>query len=414
MTSSLNTHFTNQIISFALNLSFVLYAALLPFSYAFSIHTGPIFLLLLWLAEGNMRKKKKILLRNKAILFFLLFFIVHICSLLWSHHFHTALHTLKFYFTILVIISILYTSLQRSFIPYILIAFLLSMFVSEVLLYGVFFEWWHFKNASSANPSPIMHHIFYSIFVAVTILLLLWQIFNPKISYKIKILELFFLISTTTNLFLNGGRTGQLGFIFALFVFTINLFGFKKKYLLATSAILAILFISGYRLSPVFHAKVHQGVSDIQKMMHGDLNTSWGLRVAMKKVGFQIVKDHPLLGVGVGDVLATFQSYLQKSKEKKYAFLFTVNHVHDQWLQILLQTGIIGLAFFILFLLHLFKIPFDDPLTKATFHAILTIFIVAFFTDVPLRNFTAALFGFIIGFFLAISRLHTHPEEVKL
>lgn len=131
----------------------------------------------------------------------------------------------------------------------------------------------------------------------------------------------------------------------------------------------------------------------------------------MKKVGIRIVEDHPLFGVGVGDVVETFRRYLEKSKEKKYAFLSTINHVHDQWLQITLQTGIAGLLLFLLSLVQLFKIPFDDPLTKATFHAILTIFVVAFFTDVPLRNFTGALFGFAVGLFLFLSRPHSTFEE---
>ncbi|WP_201354013.1 O-antigen ligase family protein [Hydrogenimonas urashimensis] len=398
-------------ISFLLNLFLVVYAALLPFSYAFTIYTGPLLLVFLWLAEGELHQKTKALISNKALLFLLLFFAVHMLSVLWSDNIHAAMRILKHYFAIIVLMVVMYTSLKKSFVPYLLLTFLFSMFVSEILLYGVFFEWWHFKKASVANPSPIMHHVFYSIFVAVTSLLLLWQLFNPKNPLKIKILEFFFLISTTTNLFLNSGRTGQLGFIFALFVFTIKFAGFKKKYLLGTLSALLALFLSAYQFSPIFHAKVHQGISDVRGIFHGNLDTSWGLRVAMKKVGIRIVKDHPLLGVGVGDVIETFQSYLEKSKEKKYSFLSTITHVHDQWLQITLQTGIVGLILFVLSLVQLYKMPFHAPLIQATFHAILTIFIVAFFTDVPLRNFTAALFGFTVGLFLFLSRTYSTLEE---
>jgi len=400
-----------RLVSEALNLTIVLYALLLPFSYAFTVFTGPLILLALWLLEGGLAAKFKKIRSNRAIALFLLFVALHLLSLLWSGEYHEASRILKFYFAIAIDLVVLSTSLKRGYATAALFAFLLSMFVSEVLLYGVFLEWWSFKKASPQNPSPIMHHIFYSIFLAVTILLLLWQLFDPKVNKTLKLFELFFLTSATFNLFLNGGRTGQLAFAIAVFVFVLTYFGFRKKYLVRTFTAIAVLFTVAYFASPVFHARVHEGIRDVKGIVQGNLNSSWGLRIAMKKVGWEMAKEHPLLGAGVGDVMAQFHRQYEKSGLKDLPFLKTNTHVHDQYLQILLQTGAAGLAVFLLFLYYLFRTPFEDPLTRAVFYGILTIFVFAFFVDVPLRKFTAGLFGFVIGYMLHRADIQTQANH---
>ena len=394
-----------SIFSNILNILFVIYALLLPFSNAFSTFTGPVLLLLFWIFEGNFDEKIKKIRSEKAIFFWLIFFGLNLLSLLWSANISEGMHTLKYYFAITVTLIVFYTSLKPRFITHVLIAFLLSMFISEILLYGVFWEWWTFEKSTPTNPSPIMHHIIYSIFVATTIFFLLWQLFDPRVSRNIKILESFFLLSTTANLFLNGGRTGQLAFLFAIFVFISIYYGFKKKYIALTLLAVFFLFFSAYKVSPVFNKRVHEGISDVQRIIKGDLNNSWGLRIAMKIVSLEIIKNHPAFGVGIGDILDEFQTYRADSEMKKYDFLKKIIHVHDQFLQTTIQTGIIGLFLFVAFLYYLFNTTFSDPLTKAVFCAILTVFLFSFFTDVPLRNYTSGLFGFVIGFLMAKNRI---------
>lgn len=390
-----------NLFSLTLNCLMVIYVALLPFSYAFTIFTGPLLLLIFWILEGDFKRKFEQITSQKALLFLLLFFLFTLFSLFWSDNWPAALRILKFYFAITLVAIVFFTSLRQTFIKPILYTFLLSMFASEILLYGVFFEWWHFKKASITNPSPIMHHTLYSIFVAVTVLLLLGQLFDKAVPKKIKILELFFLTSTVVNLFLNGGRTGQIGFLIAIFVFTVTYFGFQKRYLLRTFVATIVLFVSAYFLSPIFHQRVQLGISNVQGIFQGNFHSSWGLRVVMSKAGLQMLTEHPLVGFGVGDVMDEFHQFAQRPDLKNFHFLRYNTHVHEQWLQIALQTGLIGLSLFILFIYNLFRIPIDDPLTKAIFYAVLTIFLFSFFTDVPLRKYTAGLFGFIVGYFLA-------------
>jgi len=399
-----------------LNIVFIAYAFLLPFSKAFPVFTGPYFILLFWLLEGNFSLKIKMIKSSKAIQFLLLFFLFSIVSLLWSDNIVEGRKLLRYYFAIVMVTVSLYTSMQEKFVKYILYAFLFSMFISEITSYGIYFEWWSINGKISANPAPFMHHTIYSVFLAVTIFLLISQVKNTSTPLFLRILELLFLVSSSINLFINGGRTGQLALIFGALAYT-SVYFKKKIYLLYTLLILIVVFVSAYNLSPNFNHRVHQAVSDIQHIQQGNLQTSWGTRVAIKIVSRDIIKDHFLLGVGMGDSMDTYKAYVSQPELKKFHFSKHMHHLHDQFIQILVQTGIVGFSLFLLFFYFLFKVVFtsSNDFIKAPLFSILIVFIFSFFTDVPFKNFTAGLFAFVIGYFLnRISVEHMEYEEKRL
>lgn len=390
----------NSSASIILNYIFIVYAFSLPFSHIFPVFTAPYIMLTFWFFEGNLHKKIRQIYEIKAFRYLFLLFLLHVISLFWSEDLHEGVRILKIYFSIIVALFVFYTSIQSKYRKWILYGFLSAMFISEVIVYGVYFEFWHFEGVLPTNPSPFMHHISYSIFLAVTIFLLLWQILDRTLHPLLRILETLFLISSTINLFMNVGRTGQLGFAIAFFVFIIIYFKLSIKSFILTLSILLTLFYGAYEVSPNFQSRIHQAKQDIENILNKNYSGSWGLRIVMKKVGWEILQDHPLLGVGAGDVKKEFQAYLKNSNFPSGGFLSRLGHVHDQFFQIALQTGIIGLFIFVLFLYNLFRIHIDDPLAKAIYFAILTVFIVSFFTDMSIKKFSGHLFAFLLGYFL--------------
>ena len=324
--------------------------------------------------------------------------------MLWTTDIKEGIYILKFYFAITVVFVTFYTSMKERYLLPIIFAFLIAMFISEIVSYGVFLEWWTTKHSSPSMPTPFMHHVPYSIFLVVTMFLLLGQILNRRVSLPLRIFEAIFLLSATANLFINGGRTGQLAFIFGLFVFVWSYFGTKLKYLLITVFVLASLFFAAYRFSPIFQNRVHQAVSDMQKIQNNNLNSSWGSRIAMKIVSFNILKEHPIIGVGVGDTRNAYREALKHPEFKKYGFTRKVHHVHDQYLQIALQAGLLGLIPFILFIYLLFTAKYKNLLFKSTLFAVLTVFIFSFSADVPLGNYLSGLFAFVVSFLLLRSQ----------
>ena len=91
--------FGSSLYTDILNVLFVVYALLLPFSNAFSTHTGPYLLLLFWLLEGEFsyRKWKKIKL-ERSVWFLLIFFAINVLSMLWTDNSREGIYNLKILF----------------------------------------------------------------------------------------------------------------------------------------------------------------------------------------------------------------------------------------------------------------------------------------------------------------------------
>ena len=172
----LSTQFRELDFSKTINYLVIIYAFILPLSRG-GIGVITALLVLVWFLEGSFKQKVTLYINTKVIVLLLVFFVFNAFSLLWTEDIQGALHTMRRYGYLLPIFVLMF-SIKKEYIFKILSAFILGMFVSEVISYGVFFELWQFKHATPINPSPFMHHIEYSIFLAFTALVLMGRIFN--------------------------------------------------------------------------------------------------------------------------------------------------------------------------------------------------------------------------------------------
>jgi len=377
-----------------------LYVFLLPFSKSFSVYTGPYILIIFWLIIN--RKKILNILKDKLILFLLMFSLFQLVTLYWSNDFEYGLYSLKNIFSFAIVFLIFYTTKINFKIA--LSIFLTAMFISEIASYFAVFDIYYIKHATKLDPSPFMHHVRYSIFLAITIIILLSKFLLEDIKLSKFFIFLFFL-STSINLLSNGGRTGQLAFILSIFVFFLI---YKKsiKTVVVLLPLLLTILIAAYKISPVFNHRANMAIHNILEASKGNFDTSWGLRVVMKKEALPIIKENFLLGVGIGDVKSSFAKHIEKTDYKNYEYLKHINHIHDQVLQILMQSGLIGFFLFFGFLYnYLIKIndyERADPLFLSCVYSILTIFAVVCVADIPIWAETAGLFGVIFPTFLKI------------
>jgi len=381
----------------------MIFAFTMPLSRA-GISLFIILLPLLWILEGDFRKKYEKIRNNRLLLAIGVFLLFSIISASWSENLQVTLKYLRLdmYFLALFVIA---TSIKKEQIQPIITAFLLGMFISEVIAYGVFFELWTFKNATVENPSPFMMHIDYSVFMAFTSLLLLNRIFANHYELKEKLVYAFFFLTVTGNLFLAQGRTGQVALIAGVFVMTIIHYRVTLKSVLISTLLLSSLFTIAYNVSDSFKMRAHDGLSDIQKISNMNLNSSLGVRVAYYITTYDIVKENPLLGVGLGDymdqtvlVLET-QEYPYLSEATK-DFMKKV-HPHNQYLLILLQMGVVGLVLFFYMIYRVVKLKIDNPEIKEISLLFATIFFISCIPE-PLfvKQFTIALFILFVGLFV--------------
>ena len=391
--------------SIVLNYILILFAFLLPISTPLSnVSMG--LLILVWIIEGRWKEKFIVLKQSKAFLSYLVFILFIGCSLFWSDSIYGgfsnhAKNAVTFFFSYYVfdfmLIPILITSVKINYARYILSAFLVAMLVSELMSWGIFAEVVHYKHVSSHDPSPFMHHTFYSIFLAVTIFVLLRQfLYTKSIAYKVLIG--LFMLSAIVNLFLNGGRLGQLAFFVAMVLFIVLRYKITLKSFLLSFSLLLGIFILAYTISPIFKNRMNLSLQSLQKISEGNYNSSWGIRTNILIVAKEIVKENLILGVGIGDAK---QIFLKKSEQVSQTEFFPkLRHLHNGYMQILVETGIIGLLLFGIFIINVLNLNLHKD-QFALMVVIVTIYLVGFMGEPLLFSRKSyLLFNFFISLFI--------------
>ena len=396
-----------------LNFLFILFAFVFPISIA-GANVLIVLMIVFWLLEGNFKEKWIKIKKNKLIsVLFGIFFVLVLSSLFsnsfknaffMTHHIHNILFFYLKYFTFyLIFFIVFYTSLQKEFLEKVISAFLFGMLFSEIVSYSIFFElidisFWKnldliYKGSSSFNPSPFMHHSFYTIFLATAILLIFDNLFRVK-NKLIKIFSIIFIISALTNLFINGGRLGQLAFILAFIIY--SFFKLKKiKYFLLSSIGLLFILIIAYNFSPLFKYRVNLAKQNlIMVTSNKNFNTSWGKRIGADIISCKILTANPknfIFGLGAGDAKKEYFDFAKKNYPHIYKQISNLVHVHNQFFQLWIDGGIIAFILMIFYFIYLYKLA-PIPLTIG----IIIVFTVGFIGDVLLyRPKTFLLLEFI-------------------
>lgn len=362
---------------------------------------------IIWLIEGNFKRKFEQIKSSKVLLLIGIFYLIVIFSAVLSSNTDTALKFVRLY-AYWIVIFVIATSLKKEYISSVITAFLLGMLVSEIIAYGVFFDIWKFGRASKEYLSPFMMHIDYSVFLAFTSMILFNRIISKDYSFKEKLFLFLFFCSTTGNLFLSVGRTGQLAFIFAIIVMFFLYYKLHIKTIIYSFLSLLIIFTIAFNSSDMFEKRVNLAKTDIEKIIDGDLYSSWGIRVAYWMVSYEILKDTPLFGVGVGDYKEAIVQTLQKEKfdnlPQEMKNFMEEYHVHNQFLMVIIQTGLIGIIIIILLFYNLLKISlYAKNEHRNVFVLFWVIYLISCMAD-PLwyKQFTLVLWVFIVGLIVII------------
>ena len=358
-----------------------------------------ILLILFWITDKSSCQRE---FKNIDKIFFLMviFFLYIAISSFWSDASIKEIFIgIKKYWYFLPIF-IIYRYIKKEYIPYAISAFLLGMLISELLSYGVIFSLWKIRFATPLNPSIFLHHIQYSIFLALTAIILFFKGFWDKNS-KIRVVYFLFFTTVTLNLFLNIGRTGYVVFLVTLVLALTRIYKFRVKAILIIliSTIFSIVLV--YNISSNFRTRVYQGTVDIQKLIVKDnYNTSIGSRFALWVAAEDIWAKNPLFGVGIAEHIDKKNEFARKNK--KFGFLSKIKHFHNSFLEILTQFGLVGLSLFLYILYLISKIPIKSRFIKILKISLLSIFILGDFTDrLFYLNSTMSLFALMCGLILA-------------
>ncbi len=101
--------------------------------------------------------------------------------------------------------------------------------------------------------------------------------------------------------------------------------------------------ITAYFTVPAFHAKLRYMMWDIDQMTLGkDIDNSDSNRILSMQIGWQIFRENPVLGIGIGDLRKEIEARYQE-QAPNYKSLIP----HNQWIYLLAGSGILGLLVFV-------------------------------------------------------------------
>jgi len=392
-----------------INSLMLFYAFLLPLSKA-GINIVSALMIILFLFDKNIKKYITMLISNKIIIAILLFLSFSVISLLWTNDISNGLKELKTYFHFFpIIIFIIYLKEEQIFS--LISAFLLAVFISEIFSYGVFFELWIVGNATPSNPSPFMHHIQYSMLLAFSSLLLLNKLFFET-NIKLRILYFIYFITVTVNLFINGGRTGQMAFIISIFI--LGFLNVKNKILAFISILLItiIILVTAYNTSPVFYSRTNLASAELTKLFTNSkdkFDGSLGNRVAIWIESKRLMKENPIIGTGIGCELSSLVDTIDINS-KKYTAIIGINHYHNNYISYMVQLGLIGLILYLNIFYQIYKLSIKNKELSNIKYIFLSIFSIVSLMDFTFTlQFPIAFFAIYIGIFIV-----AHNKENQL
>ncbi len=326
----------------------VLLACALPLSTS-AVSVLSLCILLFWLLEGNFRQKWHVVKANPVAIVVLAYLCVLVIGLLWSPNIKAGLHVLqaRWKIALLPVFLTAINSDRRSFYTW---GFLAGLAAAMFMTYLAWFGILHYSDISEHHLTHNTFHVVYNPLLAFGIYLVLHEAVWGKVSKNFR-LGLFLAASIMTfNMFITEGRAGQLVFFVLIALLMFQLFsGNRVKAVAAVCLLVPVMFYGGYRLSPVFHNRVDTARHEIARFRTNP-NTSVGQRLQFWCNSWQIIRQHPILGVGTGGFQA---AYADINHELSPTCVATDNP-HNQYVLVAAMVGIPG----IIALLMIFAVMF--------------------------------------------------------
>ncbi len=148
------------------------------------------------------------------------------------------------------------------------------------------------------------------------------------------------------GLLINIGRSGQVAFVGAAVVLAPVILRDRSRSAAAAGLMGAVLVLGAASLAvEPFRARVLGAVRELEAVaVEGRYDTNQGKRVAGAIVALDMVRERPLVGTGVGAAMGRFRELLDERHPELRPFVSWFPHFHNQYLQTVTETGLIGLA----------------------------------------------------------------------
>lgn len=312
-----------------------------------------VLILVLWLLEANFARKWQYIQAHPLLWPMLAFAILYPLSLLWSENQAWGWHMVARH-SIYCLFPLLLTAARPGDVPKYLSAFVVAMTLSESVSYAVWFHWIEVPGIDPQDPAGFLGHWEYNPFLALAIYLMSYRVLFRQVHGWRIIWYVLFIITMTINMFITGGRIGQVAYFVVMGILLLQYFsqlGKLKQGALSVLFGLPLIFILAYNTSTLFQTRVDKAVDEIRhhdQTQTGSVNTRfifWQQTLAM-------IVQRPLLGTGVGDYPQDYNQFVgdrvpDTARMGMWGEGTGHNQPHNQYLFEAANFGLLGVGIFI-------------------------------------------------------------------
>jgi O-antigen ligase len=296
-------------------------------------------ILLLWVVSGDYRRKLAEIFGNAVCVAVLVYLALHVLGLLWTVDTSGGLAMLAKQWKLLLL-PVMLTALPPGHRRRILFFFLAGLTLMMATTYLAWLDLYHFGGVTPDHPTRRLFHVVYNPMLALGCYLALHEFLWGGGSTWRRAGMLVLALAMSVNMFITEGRAGQLAFFVLLILLVFQYFRKNiRKGLLVAGVAVPLLFAGGYTLSPTFQQRVDAARNEIA-VFDSNPNTSIGLRLLFWQNSWQIIRMHPLAGVGTGDFQRAYSWINMKYSPRMVA----TDNPHNQYILVLCQFGLMGLA----------------------------------------------------------------------
>ena len=355
---------------------------------------------LIWVYKKRYKASREILLQSKVYISLCIYFAFVLVSLLYSEDLSYGLRVVESKSTLIVLPILLtgftWDSLLRKDIlkVFVICTFLLTVYslVTTFYHFDMGSDWSYFSwilpqtSALSSN--------YYAIYLSIAILALIFEFprVRSTVSMAILIFVIFYFACFLALLASRAALVGTVLVIVFFSIFTISRNHGQERY--RGIVIFSLTILTSFVListAPYLKSRIKQSVYNFPT------DPRYKLFVSVVNV-FQ---KSPVFGVGVGDVKdELIEEYRKAENVEAYTNKY---NAHNDWLQILISTGLVGFVLFLNFFFRLIKVAWNSKdLYSISF---LLFFITVSLTESTLeRNKGIMFFAFFVTFFFIIKR----------
>lgn len=297
-----------------------------------------IFILIAWIVAGSYLLKLSEIIRNPVSLALLAYLSLFVVGMLWTDDLGSGLEMIDKQWKLLVMLAVFcsVTGRVRRMVVY---AFIAGVTVSMLMTYLTWFDIFQYGGSTVDRPARGGNVIYYNVLLAFAFYLVCNRLLQRGIGSVSKMAWVCLSILMAVNMFIVGGRAGQVVFFVLCGLLIVQVF--RKNILRAGLIIIVILpaiFFGAYKLSPLFQERVDQVPREIAQFYDNPV-TSTGLRLLFWKNSWEMIKENPWIGVGTGD----FKNEYEKINQVFSPAVPLTDNPHNQYVFALSKFGLLGL-----------------------------------------------------------------------